>query len=145
MATLADRFPASWRGRPPAMPAGDFSVWSLFLDGPGRAWREYAYDIELTGAAGPPLAADAIMQATWMRLIAKRVDAIAIRASGLTLMEVRHNAAWQSVGQLIGYRDLFPLDYPTEIVEACAIVTDAIDPQIRAVAERQGLLVMLVT
>jgi len=144
MATLADRFPASWRGRPPAMPAGDFAVWQLFLAGAGAAWREYAYDVELHGGPTPLIDADPTMRRTWARLTAKRVDAIGIRASGLTLFEVRHFAAWQSVGQLIGYRDLFPLDYPGETVEACAIVTDEIDAQIRAVAERQGLLVNLV-
>jgi len=145
MATLAALYPNTWRGRPPAMPAGDFAVWSLFLDQRGHEWRDYAYDVEIHGGATPIITAPGVPANTWARLIAKRIDAIGMRGSGLTLMEVRHNAAWQSVGQLIGYRDLFPLDYPTEIIEACAIVTDAIDPQIRAVAERQGLLIMLVT
>jgi|SRR3990170_8157594 len=126
------------------MPQGDQIVWRLFLAQHGAEWPAYAYDVELTGGSGGAATPDPVMQQTWMRLTAKRIDAVGIRASGVTLFEVRHFAAWQSVGQLIGYRDLFPIDYPEQRIEAAIIVTDAIDQQIRAVAERQGLTIILV-
>src|SRR6185295_2490779 len=36
VATLERFYPASWTGRPPQMPAGDFYVWKLFLSRRGH-------------------------------------------------------------------------------------------------------------
>lgn len=121
------------------MPAGDNSVWQRFLDARGAEWPEYAYDVELTGGVGGAATSDATMQATWIRLISKRVDAVGLRANRATLFEIRTRAAWQSIGQLIGYRRLFPIDYPAIPLDACMIVTDFIDPAIARVAEAEGL------
>jgi hypothetical protein len=144
VATLPRRYPHTWSGWPPAMPYGDRQVWTLFLEQHGAEWPEYAYDVELHGGDRPSASDDAVMNRTWARLTAKRVDAVGIRAGRVTLFEIRHNAAWQSLGQLVGYRDLWPRDFPELQLEGAAIVTDAIDPQIRAVAERQGLQVLVV-
>jgi len=127
------------------MPGGDWTVWQLFLDQRGTKWNEYAYDIELHGTLPPHQ--DALPEYTraWSRVTAKRVDAIGFRAAGATLFEVRHNAAWQSLGQILGYRDLFKQDYPDITIESAAIVTDAIDPQIAAVAERQLINIIVLS
>lgn len=125
------------------MPEGDYQVWRVFLTRRGHEWERYAYDVELHGGVAPIIDSDPALARQWARVIAKRVDAIGIRARGVTLFEVRHQAAWQSVGQLLGYRLLFPRDYGTVDIEAAVIVTDAIDAQIRAVAESHGLQVII--
>jgi hypothetical protein len=125
------------------MPQGDLAVWRIFLERRGRQWREYAYDVELHGGTTPIASVDPALAKDWARLIAKRVDVVGFRAAGATLFEVRTHAAWQTLGQLIGYRDLFPLDYPDQVLEQCVIVSDEMDAGIRRVAENQGLRVWL--
>lgn len=144
MPEIPKRYPGSWRGWPPSMPAGDNAVWQRFLNERGAEWPEYAYDVELTGGVGYATTNDQVMQATWMRLTAKRVDAIAFRAGRATLIEIRTRAAWQSVGQLIGYRHLFPIDHPDIPIDACMIVTDFMDPAIAQVAAAEGLIIYTV-
>jgi hypothetical protein len=120
---------------------GDRQVWAEFLRRRGAEWSDYAYDVELD-RSGPAVAVDdPAMRRMWTRLVAKRVDAVALRSAGATLVEVRTKAAWQSVGQLIGYRALWPRDYPGVPLEGVLLVTDEIDAAIRAVAEGQGLAV----
>ncbi len=120
---------------------GDRTVWSEFLARRGLEWGDYAYDVELD-RSGPAVAVDdPALRRMWTRLVAKRVDVVALRAGGATLIEVRTRAAWQSVGQLIGYRALWPRDYPGVPLEGALLVTDEIDPAIRAVAVAQGLQV----
>lgn len=126
------------------MPAGDNNIWQRFLDARGPEWPEYAYDVELTGGAGAAATTDEVMQRTWMRLISKRVDVVALRAGRATLIEVRTRAAWQSLGQLIGYRHMWPIDYPTIPIDAALIVTDLIDPAIAQVAIAEGLQIYTV-
>lgn len=64
---------------------------------------------------------------------------IAQRASGHTLIEVRRNAGWSTIGQLLTYRRMFPLDYPAEPLEAALIVCETIDPDARETARGLGL------
>lgn len=143
MGDLTKRFPNTWTGWPPGMPQGDLAVWKIFLELRGREWREYAYDVELHGGTTPIVHVDPALAKDWARLIAKRVDVVGFNPAGATLFEVRTHAAWQTLGQLIGYRQLFPLDYPDQVLQQCIIVTDEMDPQIRAVALAQGLKVWL--
>lgn len=125
------------------MGLGDFDVWRVFLAQRGAEWSDYAYDVELDRSGPAVTVDDPALRRMWTRLIAKRVDVVALRAGGATLIEVRTKAAWQSVGQLIGYRELWPRDYPGVPLEAALLVTDEIDPAIRAVAEGQGLAVWI--
>jgi len=141
---LSKLYPATWTGWPPAMPYGDRLVWSAFLAAHGHEWSDYAYDVELDRSGPGVEHDDPAMRKMWTRLIAKRVDVVALRAAGATLIEVRTRAAWQSVGQLIGYRELWPRDYPGVPLEGAIIVTNEIDPAIRSVAEGQQLRVLVV-
>ena len=139
MATLERFYPASWTGRPPQMPAGDFYVWKLFLSRRGHEWRDYAYDVELHGGPTPLVSTSPAMNRAWARSIAKRVDAVARNDAGLTLIEIRKNAGWSTLGQLLTYRRLFPLDYPNEQLAAALIVCETIDPDARETALEQDL------
>lgn len=120
-------------------------MWRRFLEQRGTEWPEYAYDVEIHGGPTPIVDADPTMARTWARLIAKRIDAIGRRDGRLTIFEIRQRAAWQSIGQLIGYRRMFPLDYPEEKVEAHILVTDLIDPQIAQVANAEGIQIIVVS
>lgn len=141
MGDLSKLYPPTWTGWPPAMPQGDRQVWSVFLSRRGHDWTDYAYDVELDRSGPAVNVDDPAMRKMWTRLISKRVDVVALRAAGATLIEVRTKAAWQSVGQLIGYRELWPRDYPGVPIEGALLVTDEIDPAIKTVALTQGLQV----
>jgi hypothetical protein len=139
MASLSHYYAATWPGRPPGMPAGDWYVWKQFLQRHGHEWNGYAYDVELHGGAAPVASSDPAIARCWARAIAKRADVVAQRDAGLTVIEVRRDAGWSTIGQLLTYRRLFPLDYPAEQLEGALIVCETIDPDARATALEQGL------
>lgn len=139
MASLFHTYPADWTGRPPQMPANDAGVWREFIARRGTDWRAYAYDVELHGGDTPVNGDDPGTQRAWARAIAKRVDVIAERESGYTLIEVRRNARHATLGQIQVYLAMFPLDYPTSRLEGGLIVCETIDPDVRNVAANLGV------
>lgn len=141
MATPYDTFETTWSGRPPAMPEGDATVWDKFKQFLIDHWTTVAYDVELRDGPYPIVSDDPTMQAMWMKLTARRIDALAWRSNIATIIEVRHAAAWQSYGQLMGYLKLWPLNYPNIPVEGAWLVTDDIPDDIRSVAVSTGLYV----
>lgn len=139
MPTINDRFPNTWNGRPQSMPVGDWVVWQRFLTKFRYDWPEYAYDVELEGSSQAAPDVDPTMRRTWARMIAKRIDVLAFRPAGVTIIEARTRATWQSLGQIIGYRYLLQKQQPQLTIEACAIVTDYMDPQIVEIANANGI------
>lgn len=141
MPTPYDTFPSSWAGRPPAMPAGDLIVWKLFQPFAAQLWKDIAYDVELRDGAWPIVSPDPMMQAMWMRNTARRIDAAAWLNNLVTIIEVRHAAAWQSFGQILGYADLWARTYPDIPVVGLWLVTDSIPDDIANVATASGVYV----
>jgi hypothetical protein len=141
MPTPYDTFPSSWRGVPPAMPRGDYFVWQMFAPFAEQLWTSIAFDVELRDGAWPIVSTDPTMQSMWMRNTARRVDALAWANNVASIIEVRHAAAWQSMGQILGYADLWAKTYPNIPVNGLWLVTDSIPDDIRSVAAAQGIYV----
>lgn len=141
MASPYDTFPADWAGVPPAMPAGDLEVWRKFHPTAMRLWSSIAYDVEVRDGPWPIVSDDPAMQRMWMRNTARRIDAFCWANNVGTIIEVRHAAAWQSYGQLMGYTNLWRTSYPEIPVVAAWLVTDVIPADIRQVANDAGLYV----
>lgn len=141
MASLYTTYPPEWPGRPPQMPANDYAVWREFLARRGREWRAYAYDVELHGGDTPIVGDDPGIQRMWARVIAKRADVIAINAAGLTLIEVRRNARYATLGQVQVYLAAFPQDYPNMPLLGGLIACETIDPDVRKIATQIGIAI----
>ena len=139
MASLNQTYPPDWNRRPPQMPLEDFGVWREFLARRGREWRGYAYDVELHGGDTPIASTDPGTARAWARAIAKRIDVVAVRDTGYTLIEVRHNARNATLGQIQVYARMFPLDYPAERLEGLLIVCETIDRDVLNVARSIGV------
>lgn len=141
MADLNTWYPANWNGRPPQMPPGDLFVWRMFLARRGTEWGAYAYDVELHGGPTPRASSDPGLARAWARCIAKRADVVARSDAGYTIIEVRRAAGWSTIGQLLTYRRMFPIDYPDRQTTGALIACETIDPDARETAEAEGLQV----
>ena len=67
------------------------------------------------------------------------------RANGLTtLIEIAPGAGTDSLGQLLVYRKLWLSDHPAEATPALLLITDVDRPDIRSVAESEGVEMIIV-
>ena len=127
--------------RPQGMVWEDWQAWEPWLRGPGQRWSEYAYDVELLTQPIPNGEADPAMIRMWLRNTAKRIDAVGRTAAGYTIFEARRRAGWSAIAQLLGYRDLWLMNFPALPLGDLWLITEEIDDPTRSTALRQGIRV----
>lgn len=137
-------YPPSWARQPPGMPWDDWTVWQPFMQGPGQAWPEFAYNVRLAvGDPETPPANEAALE-LWRELTAKRIDALGRRDGRYTIFEARRIAGWSAIAQLLGYRTLWTLNYPDLEVAELRLVTSACDTAIRLLASQHAIKIWCV-
>ncbi|MGH8725791.1 MAG: hypothetical protein ACREU1_13105 [Burkholderiales bacterium] len=144
MPALEDLGP--WRApdfarRPEGMVFDDWQPWQAWLKTLPAQRQLYAYNVRLSAGSPPAQILNPDDARLWQQLTDKRIDALGREAERFTIYEARRISGWSAIGQLLGYCELWPLNYPTLPLEACVLVTERIDDAIRAVALRQGLRV----
>lgn len=134
-----DWYTADYTRRPPGMSWDDYQAWHPWITGPGRAWPQYAYDVELYTQDIPPDTADQDMIRMWARNTARRIDAVGWRNGRHTIFEARRRAGWSAIAQLEGYAVLWRLQFPHEPLEGLVLVSEEIPDDVRAVARTRGI------
>ncbi len=132
-------FSPTYLRQPPGMNWEDWQAWGPWLRGPGQRWPKYAYDVELFTQGLPAGERDASMLRMWARNTAKRIDAVGRTAAGYTLFEARRIAGWSAIAQLLGYRDLWLINFPDLALGNLYLITERIDDAVRALAARNGI------
>ncbi|MGH7752672.1 MAG: hypothetical protein ACREN5_07635 [Gemmatimonadales bacterium] len=137
------RFPPSWRGRYPHMREVDMPLWNRFLDLYGQGWEAFEYDVRVGPASGAARGFDPAAQAVFESLTKLRIDAVGFARDGIWLFEVKPFAGIGTVGQLVGYRDLFQRERPSVGAVRLGVVTDRFQPAVGEVFKAQGIEVWL--
>lgn len=137
-------YPPSWARQPPGMPWDDWVAWQPFMQGPGRNWPEYAYNVRL--AVGDPETPPTNQAAIelWRELTAKRVDAVGRAGGAYTLFEARRLSGWSAIAQLQGYRVLWQLNYPSLEIAGLWLITTAADTALRLLASQNNITIWTV-
>lgn len=136
--------PPSWTRKPPGMVWEDWQAWEPWLRGPGGAWPEYSYDVELFTQGLAPDQSDPALLKMWARNTAKRIDAVGRRGGVHDIFEARRRTGWSAIAQLLGYRDLWLINFPGLALGDLWLITETIDDPTRATATRQGIKTWIV-
>lgn len=121
------------------MPWEDWQAWAPFMQAHGHQWTDYAYNVRLYTGDEPPAGTDAALAKMWRDNTAKRIDAVGHRAGRFTIFEARRFAGWSAIAQLLGYHDLWQLNYPDLPLGDLWLITERCDDIVRALAARQDL------
>ena len=114
-------------------------LWNRFLDLYGGEWEAFEYDVRVGPPSGAAVGFDPGTRAVFDALTRLRIDALGHRAGAVHLFEVKPFAGIGTVGQLIGYRDLYLRDFPGARVVGLGVVTDRFQPAVAAVFKSQGI------
>lgn len=144
MAELNAPLPNNHTRQPPGMSWDDYQAWQHWIKGPGQAWPQYAYDVELYTQGLLPGETDPGMIRLWARNTAKRIDAVGMRDGRYTLFEARRFTGWSAIAQLQGYMMLWRFNFPSLPVDGLWIITEQIDDTTRATAALQGVSVWVI-
>lgn len=137
-------YPANWVRKPPGMVWEDWQAWAPFLRDHGGNWSGYSYDVELYTQPMPATETDPAIIRMWLRNTAKRIDAVGWVDDRADIFEARRFAGWSAIAQLLGYRDLWNINFPSVKLGKLYLITESIDDVTRATAARQGIVTWVV-
>lgn len=104
------------------------AIWLRYLMAGGTSLAPFEYDLRVGRGLDMGAAATGFEVRTAAALTTKRIDAIARSGSTIVIFEVKQRAGLGSIGQMIGYRDLYLQTFPTSTTVEMLLVTDQLQP-----------------
>ncbi len=119
-------------------------IWARFLARHGAGWDRFEYDLRLGRGRPVDPAIPPAIQADWIHLTKKRVDAVGFKDGQPTLFEISPRLGRTVLGALEAYRDLWVEDPPAPGVPALVAVVGRGDPDLQRVMEGRGIQVFVI-
>jgi hypothetical protein len=117
----------------------DCLVWDSFLRSESSKFYRFAYDVPLIEESHPnPLHPDYAIK-DWDYLTAMKIDAIGEDLDSYQLFEVKQQAGFDAIGQILSYGKLFELYYNVYKRIKLNIVAKLISPQLKFVAKSYNI------
>ena len=141
---LGPEFLPTWNGYPPRMSDEDYRIWLRWWPGVrGQALRMW-FDVGLGAGKEIPDETSAELAWMWTRNTQKRADVIIETMDEIRLVEVRFKAQPNAIGRLLTYLDLLEADNPWTKRIRPVLVTDQLDPDVRASAAKRDIFYVVV-
>lgn len=106
----------------------DKAIWLRYLMAGGSQFAPFIYDLRVgDGVKMPTGSTDFDIRAA-LALTTKRIDAIAFHANRVRIYEVKQRAGLSAIGQLVGYKTLHDLAFPSSSVSEMWLITDRLQP-----------------
>lgn len=104
------------------------AIWLRYLIAGGASLAPFTYDLRVGNGLDMGRNATGFEVRTAFALTTKRIDVVARRGSTIVIVEVKQRAGLGSIGQMIGYRDLYLKSFPTSTAVEMLLVTDELQP-----------------
>lgn len=126
------------------MAVRDVPLWERFMRLYPDVYESVAYDVPVGSvpdhAQAPVVAGGSDMG----KLYQRRIDAVGFKGEEIDIIEVKPNATMSAIGQVVGYVHLYMRDEAWSKPPKAVIVTDFADADMIAVAQAQGVTVVIV-
>jgi hypothetical protein len=106
----------------------DKAIWIRYLMQGGASLSPFLYDVRVGKGLDMGAAATGFEVRTAYALTTKRIDVVALRGSTTVIIEVKQRAGLGSIGQMIGYRQLYMETVPGSTDVEMLLVTDTLQP-----------------
>lgn len=128
----------------PHMKPRDVAIWERFIDRYPDAYETCQYDFGL-GDIPPFMEQTSSPQGQAMReLYRLKIDVLGFKGDTIDLIEVKPEAGTSSIGQVVGYVELYKRDMkPTKPVRA-VIVTDTLKPNMDFLSQQANVTLIVV-
>lgn len=135
-------FSTNFAGKPPHMVGRDLGIWSLFRQRLPFPYTGFLFDVALGTPPEVPGATPENIRKAWEFLNARRIDAVGILPERFDIIEIRRGAGQAAIGALRMYAFLWRQDPPDPRPVRLILVTDQADPDTRALAAADGIMLI---
>jgi hypothetical protein len=141
---MDDRFTYEKRSWYPHLRPGDVAIWERFIEKYPIAYDEVQYDVNV---GSPPPFDPTVNPETGgedSALYKRKIDVVGFTKTSTTIMEIKPRASMSTIGQVLGYVDLYKRDVPNAGATVAMIVTDRMDQDALAFAQKSGVVIIQV-
>lgn len=126
------------------MKPNDVAIWERFIEKYPDAYDTVQYDVAI-GDIPAFMEQTSSPQGQAMReLYRLKIDVLGYKGSALDLIEVKHEAGASSIGQLLGYVELYKRDFEPSGVVQPVLITNIMKPNMDYLTTQQGVRLVVV-
>ena len=122
----------------------EVDLWLRFLEAHPDRFSSVEYDVRVGQGIEFPGSTTLALKSMAEALTRQRIDAVGSSNGVHTIIEIAPGAGTDSLGQLLVYRRLWQAEHPGELQPALLLITDVDRPDIRSVAESEGVEMIIV-
>lgn len=128
----------------PHMKPNDIEIWERFIDQYPDAYKKCQYDVSV-GEIPQFMEERSSPQGQAMReLYRLKIDVVAYHDGGIDIIELKPSAGASTIGQVIGYVELYKKEYKPSVFIQPIIVTNELKPNMQFLADQQGVIIKVV-
>lgn len=120
----------------PHMKPNDVDIWERFITTYPEYFDNCEYDVPVGSI---PEFDTTVHNATGGKaelLYRKKIDVVGYKNEARTIVEIKPKAGTSSIGQILGYVELYKIEYPDRPIPAAMILTDAIMTDMQMLADK---------
>ena len=136
-------FPPTQLSKFPRMSPQDIPLWRRFLTLHGKDYTRIEYDVRVGQGITTAPDIPEHLQADWIQLTQKRIDAVAHASNRIDIIEVKPRAATTALGQILTYINLYRDTFSPSKQLRAVVITDTITQDDFAVYERFNIAVVV--
>lgn len=128
----------------PHMKPRDVLIWERFIDKYPQRYKKVQYDFSI-GDVPPFIASASSREGQAMGELYKlKIDVLGYTENSIDLIEVKPAAGAASIGQVLGYVQLYKRDVNPALPINPVIVTDELKPNMDFLTQQQGVSIIVV-
>lgn len=141
---MNDRVPYARRNYYSNLRPEDRDIWDRYIDRYPDAYVDVIYNLHVGKGAPIPEGTDASAAASFTALTQYKIDVVGFTKTGVDIIELKPRAGASALGQLLMYTALYHRDVDPTATPRPVIITDAIRPDLPAIAEKLGVKIIAV-
>ena len=123
----------------PHMLKSDSEIWHRFLQKYPDYFDMVDYDIHIGQGVTPDPSWDANIASMATALTQRRIDVLGVKGLLWYIVEVKKDPGVSALGQLIGYRVLYKLQYSTRPTPRLLLIANRVDDDLASILSSQNI------
>lgn len=128
----------------PHMKPRDIAIWERHLEKYPDAYDGVLYDLNVGEGAKIPKETPENVAKSYTVLTQRKIDVVGYKAGRVDIIEVKPEASASTIGQVLGYIELYKNYVDPESDPTPVIVTDTLMPDMPLLCARQGVRLVIV-
>ena len=128
----------------PHMKPNDVAIWERFIEQFPDAYETVQYDVAIGDVPAFMEERSSREGQAMKELYRLKIDVLGYKGNTIDLIEVKHEAGASSIGQLLGYVELYKRDFEPSAPVRPVLLSNILKPNMQYLTEQQNIKLIVV-